>query len=172
MPDTPQPPHTDSSTGDPAHLVASSPSRIDSVALVKALFAIFALIGTIYGFHRYLDARIDARLNDRDVLERLAAEMRPSVLFNAEGSVLADLGAMRYLDEIHVKRAEPKSLLFVITIKPKAHLPIAPVLSVLGGYSGAATTRRGQGFDWVYEAHLIYLAEDPDGIRFRLDVLR
>lgn len=135
---------------------------------------VFAVIGGLLLLTKYIDYEIDIKVNDSAYIKKVSSTIRPSVIFDQKGSILADMGAMDYIDDIKInKRGE---LLLEIKVSPRKFLAMPPVLECLDG-SYAVDTKRGNKFDWIYELKGVqHPVTDKSAIisneRFRLEVLR
>ena len=142
--------------------------------VLSATGAIVVLVGAYHGYLFHIDYRIEKRLHDAEFLKEISYTLRPSVVFDQKNTILADMGAMQYIDEITVETEgrEPTKII----VAPKVFLGIAPLLECLDGEFGI-TKSRGKKFVWVYEL------ESSGSIRpvssgritnhrFRIEVLR
>ena len=138
--------------------------------------AVVVILGAVYGIPAFIDARINKIVQGDDYVRRIAKEVRPSVIFDSHGSILANQGAMEYLDNIEVITNKPSGLLLAfpekIIVKPKQFLAQAPLLTLIdSGPAVVDRVERGEKFDWVYTF------DDTEGMgrgyyRFRLEVFR
>lgn len=153
----------------------SDKQPISAITVVKSFFALLAIFGTLYGIDSYVGHKIDSRINDADFIARVASEVQPALIFDSQGSVLTDLGASEYIDNIVVTKKDSKESpagFYEIVVKPKHHLRNAPILSVLGGFTIGYDSRRGGMHNWIYDVELCYVVGKWEDIRFRLDVVK
>jgi len=151
-------------------------------AVLTSLSLIFGLGIAAYNL---VDTRIEQAVNNEQFIRKVAANIRPYVIFDVNESILVDGGAMQYLEQIRVeitgetwKNAKPEKKdvynLEIIVI-PKSYLAHAPLIEPLSGlrdiiiYDGERST----GYQWTYEV----LIRPPYGgdintQKFRLEVLR
>jgi hypothetical protein len=151
-------------------------------AVLTSLSLIFGLGIAVYNL---VDTRIEQAVNNEQFIRKVAANIRPYVIFDVNESILVDGGAMQYLEQIRVeitgetwKNAKPEKKdvynLEIIVI-PKSYLAHAPLIEPLSGlrdiiiYDGERST----GYQWTYEV----LIRPPYGgdintQKFRLEVLR
>ena len=145
------------------------------------LRAIYALVGTViflfvsyHGLNNYIDRRIDNKINNSDFLHELARHVRPSLVFNDNGSIIADMGAVQYIIDIKVSKGDKNSILIIIS--PNEYLGVEPILESLDAeYSIHA--KRGPKFDWIFNLYAIQQlvmesSPDRDNERFRLELIR
>jgi hypothetical protein len=143
---------------------------IGSVALIGALATV---LGGLYAVHSYIDARIRSNIEDPAFIRQLSRSLRPSVIFDERGSILTDLGAMRYLRDIQV---QPQKAGITIVVSPLEHLGAEPVLEALDG-DFVVRSERGHKFDWIFRLYPVpsLLVEDVprrERLRFRLELIR
>ncbi len=147
-------------------------------ATTKAIIGTFLTLGTvvavIMGFDAYLDHKIDAKMSDPVFIREVASHVRPALIFDSNGSILADLGAMQYLDKITVNFPDIESKPGEIVLKPKVLPTYPPDISGIGGIQISPVARRGPGFTWYYKVDEILMMKEkmPRPFRFRLEVIR
>jgi hypothetical protein len=153
------------------------------VDVMKVLTAIFALIvsaatifGLYHGLNQYIDARIYAKMSNPSFLKELSRSIRPSVVFDEKQSIVADIGAMTYLEKIVIKKGDNDTLKIFVT--PKEYIGIEPVLEALDS-AYAIQAERGSGYDWIFQLNSMNLVRqegpNPDETRpqrFRLELIR
>lgn len=143
------------------------------VIYVLAGIAVFLFV-SYHGFNSYIDWRIDNRIKNSDFLHQLARHVRPSLVFDDNGSIIADMGAIQYISDIKVSKGDKNSVLIIIS--PNEYLGVEPVLEALDAeYSIHA--KRGQKFDWIFNLYPIQqlvmeLSPERDNERFRLEIIR
>ncbi len=137
--------------------------------------AVVVLFATYHGCNAYLDSRIESRITDPAFMQELAGNVRPSVLFDDKGGVLADLGAMKFIDRIEVSRGADE--VWTITISPSEFLGIEPILEGVDSQF-VIRAERGNKNDWVYQLHRVHplivstLPPQRKNLRFRLEIVR
>lgn len=158
------------------------PKNRDSIfGIVGVLVAIASLYLSIYiQVSSSVDKRIDAKINNPEYIQKVAAEVRPSIVFNDEGKILHDSGGLKYIDSnIIFERANaPKSKKnnFKINITSKIYLKSQPLLeSIDQSYNIKAN--RGKGLKWifnVYDVGITFGGSKRGGLqnRFRLEVIK
>lgn len=142
--------------------------------IVIALFAIVGFVGVLLGINTYLDRKIESRVSDPEFIRTIAAQVRPAVIFDSNGSILADLGAMQYFDEILVNLPLVHGKPGAIVLKPKILLTFPPEITGMGGAQIYPAARRGAGLTWRYEIDDVILmkGEVPKPYQFRLEVIK
>ena len=60
------------------------------------------VVAVLWGSMTFIDHRVKSYTNNEEFIRQVAQNVRPSLIFNGEGSILADQGAQRYVDE-HIK---------------------------------------------------------------------
>ena len=147
-------------------------SNYSYIEIIKAVFGILLIFGSLYGIYSYVDWRIDRKINSPAFIHKIASNVRPSVVFNSEESIEIDLGAMQLIENIKVTPSEESRFPKTITVSPNQYLAHAPFLSSLDKVEFHMQIERGKKYDWVY--HLV-LSSHPDYInktRFRLEILQ
>jgi hypothetical protein len=145
------------------------------------LKVIYTVVGSIvflfaayHGLNSYLDARIETRINNADFLKRLARSVRPSLVFDKTGSVVADMGAAPFIDKISVSHGAGDT--FEIVVSPFEYLGVEPVLEALDD-EYVIQAQRGKKFDWIFRLHgiqklVMQSSPQRDRQRFRLELIR
>jgi hypothetical protein len=128
-----------------------------------------------------IDSAVERKLSDPVILRKIAAEARPTLIFDVNESILADLGAEQFIKNISVtrKKEEPSAPEF-IDIDFTVNLPIAPLLTPLQNDAVVITPHRRKGNAWRYRLDymtLLALAGPTDEANritktFRLELLR
>ena len=116
--------------------------------VLKFVIAGISIIGSIYGFAKFIDSRISKKLGDAEFVRGIAQILRPYAIFNERGEVVVDRGAMSFIEDIEITMDGqlPKE----ITLKLKEHKATAPVLLPLDNDMCTIKERRGKKFDWIY----------------------
>ncbi len=115
--------------------IITTKSTLVTIATIVGLFISFIAL------QAYIDSRIQKQIEDPAFLKKLGTEIRPSVIFNSLGSILADEGAMEYIDEITVTRnSDVKFTAKSITVRPKSFLAQAPILTSIDQNNYAITS--------------------------------
>ncbi len=99
-------------------LVLNNVGTIFAVGLTVA-----AIVGVIFGVKAYVERLVDKRLDSPETIDRLSKLIRPTVIFDNKGTILADLGAMEYIESIGVSGNEeqpllPKTTYYVLSQNP------------------------------------------------------
>jgi len=144
-------------------------------AVMAIVAAFIVIIGAYHGLNVFVDNKISVNMSNPVFLRELARSVRPSVVFDERGSILADLGASNLIKEIKVTKEQKETLTLTITVTPCEYLGIEPVLEALDGYY-AIRAERGSKYDWVFHLTDIGVTyEAPEEMRpqrFRLDIIR
>jgi len=107
------------------------------------------------------------------MIDKLVRVIRPSLLFNNKGAILADLGGLEYVDSIKLGYAKDVPQLPTrIEVKCKKFLALSPLLTSIDNYSFVETAERGEGLAWVFNLEPTSYTSDVDKFRFRLEILR
>lgn len=97
--------------------------------ILNVTLAVFTVFGTIYGVYNYIDWRIDQKINTTKFIEKIASNVRPSVIFDSQESIEIDMGAMQHIENIKVTLSNDSRFPKEITISPKRYLAHAPFLT-------------------------------------------
>jgi hypothetical protein len=84
---------------------------------------------------------------DETFLTTLAARVRPVCIFDSDGAIEADLGAMEYIEDIHVI-PNPQIYSFEVVVKAKRHLAYAPLVTGLDLDLHPQVATRGKLHTW------------------------
>lgn len=149
-----------------------SESKYTWLNVVKGIFAVIVMFGAAFTLINFIDWRVDIRINDSEYIEKVASQIRPGLVFNSRGTILYDLGGLKYIEDIEVVPSggdwvAPKQII----IKPKAFLSQAPILTALDSVFIKVTPRRGTGIEWVYDIEQSGQLGGHDIMRFRLEIV-
>ena len=125
-----------------------SRGRGQSIDRPLGLLATILALSTAY--LAILEWRVDQKLKDPAFLKEVAHRVRPALVFNAEGTVIADSGALQFLEESpKVELAKPNEGFRVaeITLKPKTAIS-EPILESLDISNVSVLAKRGTGLTW------------------------
>jgi hypothetical protein len=129
---------------------------------VEVVVVIAALIAIPLGIRTWVESKIDnaveakmrSVLSDETILRKIAAQSRPSLIFNGNGSILFDMGAVQYLKPDDVRIVE--HINDQGTIMPtKLHIgfvrtvSFAPLVTPLHD-AATLTASHGKGLDWEF----------------------
>jgi hypothetical protein len=141
-----------------------------SKALSEWIAPLAALAGLFWG----LDWLIERKLSSEDTLRRIAEHARPSLIFNANESIVADMGALPFVDpkDIRVTKHGPEGLPSHIHIGFVHACRTPPILTPLLDVVDIAT-ERGKGLDWEFDLAWSQFREGKPvaDIRFRLEIV-
>jgi hypothetical protein len=142
--------------------------------ILGVVMSIVTLVAAYHGLNSYIDSRIGSKIHNADFLKKLARSVRPSLVFDEKGSILADMGALPFVTNISVSKSPQDSL--IITVSPVEYLGMEPVLEALDD-EYTIRAERGQKFDWIFHlAGIEMLVTDSspkrDRGRFRLEIIR
>jgi hypothetical protein len=77
---------------------------MDVAQLVGVAGTIATIVAAIYGVIRFIDWRIERKIHEEPFLRKISASLGPLVLFDENGSILLDQGAMDVIGKIEVLR--------------------------------------------------------------------
>jgi hypothetical protein len=152
-----------------------NPFSFDGLVHVsKVTAAAITVVATIAGLFWGLDWLIGRKLSSPDVLHKIAEYSRPSLIFNAKEHVVADSGALPYIDpkDIKVTRLTDAGLpghIHIGFVRACRTPPIlTPILDVV-----EIRTASGKGLDWEFDLDWSqWRPGKPDAdIHFRLEIV-
>ena len=145
---------------------------INASEILKAIAYIGGLVGAIYGFKRYVESLVTKKLESHETIDKVSRLIRPSVIFDNKGIILADLGAMEYVKSIDLSYDDKEPELPVtVEIKCKQFLALPPLLTSLDNYSYQEKATRDKELSWVFELEPMSYVSDAANFRFRLEIL-
>ncbi len=134
-----------------------------------SLSAILAIVAAFIVLHVYIERRVDSKMDDPVFLRKIASHVSPSIVFDSNGSILADMGGMQYIEDIHVTSGGIVPEKVVVT--PKSHMAHAPIIYTIDPISVLITAKRGTLLDWVYTFQLSESLTPMQPARFRLEII-
>jgi hypothetical protein len=146
--------------------------------VLKILYVGVFLLGCYSTLQVWIDARVRAVVGSDDYVRRIAFQVRPSVIFDSNGAILIDQGAMEDIENIEVvPRADGQGVLknfpLKIIVHPKKYLAHAPLLSCIGPVLVVIEPVRGKKFDWEYPlGNEVSSWVELPSYKFRLELLR
>ena len=143
--------------------------------ILVVVVALITLVGGFRGLEWFVDQRVQEAITDEAFVREVASHVRPYVIFDKDGTIHADMGAMQYLDDIRVELLpfEQGEQTMRITIVPKEHLAYTPILDPIGAYEVTMTSSRGERHNFIYElVFVMWHGDEKERARFRLEILR
>ncbi len=122
-----------------------------------------------------MDISRKAKKDINDTVKLVREQLRPAVIFDKNGNIISNLGAMTYISKISVVKGKNNAISKII-VSCSELLQKAPMLEALdGGYYVAS--ERGKNNDWIFKFVSIeyYVAPEPPKSprdRFRLEILQ
>jgi len=147
--------------------------KITGWTIFKGFLWILGAVGVLYAFHLHIKQVVQDYPNSPEFMRKVASQVRPSVIFDGKGSVVADLGAMQYIAEIKVQIGKDPTYPEKIIVTPTKHLPQAPLLQVVDENSFHIKAERGMKYDWVYTLRgIVMLGLSDKPALFRLEIIQ
>lgn len=142
-------------------------------SILSAIAALVAIILFVNWLNNHIDERVTQQTSSDEFINKLSENIKPYVLFNQNGTILYDGGAMKYIDSIKLDTTGSGTDVFVmkVTIKPKQFMKIVPFLECIDYPEHTFRSKRGNGFDIIYNLINANVA-GLDEIRFRLEILK
>ena len=136
------------------------------VFIVTTAFALYTLIDGL------IEKNIGKKLNDEVVLRRIAAQSRPSLVFNAKEAIITDMGAAQFLNDIRITQRTKDGWPLVVEIDFKRKFTIPPILTALYD-SVQITSEPSRLFAWRFQIHWSVepLTKDDTDRLYRLELL-
>jgi hypothetical protein len=132
------------------------------------------IIGIVFAIMAWIDFDIGRRLGDETTLRKIAAHSRPSLIFDAKESVIADMGALQYIDpkDIHIIKRTTEGWPQRIHVGFARSLSIPPILTSLYD-SAQIRAERGKGLDWEFEISWSVepMSKDDKDRLYRLEII-
>ena len=148
--------------------------------IIVAIGVIFGIIVSFLYFEDRIVTRIIEKLKTPEVTKQIALLIRPSVIFDQNGTITHNSGGAQFIKDIKVELSspeksslrEPQKILIFLT----EHLNVAPILECLN-YSFFTDCKRINKSDWQCElsSHDYIIskrAEFAGEWRFRLEIIR
>jgi len=141
--------------------------------IVAVLGGVALVVSSIYGFSVYVRTQVRNILEDDKFIKEIATRVRPSVIFDEKGSILANQGAMQYLDSIKVTvetHRDRANMPVRIVVSPKQLLSYPPIIESLNFNSFVISEKRGEQYNWIYTMQQLNFGETE--YRFRLEIVK
>jgi len=153
--------------------------EISDAWAVTAGITLIVTIGTIFlRGRKYVEDRVAAALEDESVINRIAARVKPDLIFDSTESILVDRGASRLLIDSGIKVTfgtpfQTRQLPGEIRINFNRHLAIAPLLTALNPDAVSITAKPGRHFEWIFMIEYTMGGDYGDDYkhRYRLEIL-
>ena len=139
--------------------------------IVKAFFAILAMIMVMTGFNAYIDHRIETTIKNPEYLRKIASHVRLAIIFNSNGSIINDQGGMQYIEKIEITPRTNSHIPIKIILTPKQVLKSAPILTAVDPAMFDTKTERGKNSNWVYTLEIKGSNFPMESCRFRLEII-
>ncbi len=147
-------------------------TKFSFINILKVIGTVIGSLVIIFGVYSYIDLRIDQKISNPAFIEKIASNVRPSVIFDSQESIEIDMGAMQFIENIKVTPSGDSRFPKEITISPKKYLAHAPFLSSLDEVVFQTKVARGKKYDWVYQLTVISYNDRVKKSRFRLEILK
>jgi len=110
-------------------------------------------------------------LSNPATLAAIATQVRPAIIFDSKGRILADQGGLQHIATIEVLPGDgsvPKQII----VRPRHFLTVAPLLESLDEAGLNVSADRGKGIEWRLSLSAGGFVESGAvNPRFRLEVL-
>jgi hypothetical protein len=142
-------------------------------SLIKNISLIFTAIGLIVTLIYFIDFMVERKVSSVEFLNQVASRIRPSLIFDGNGSILADMGAGKVIRKIEIKNDEVLTNNYNIVITPIEHLNYPPIIESIDTFVYQQSSKRGTGNTWVY--YLKNISSPSQKIstpKFRLEIIK
>lgn len=125
----------------------------------------------------YLYGLVDKRINEPEYIQRISEQIRPFVILNWDGVVLADGGALKYIDSLSILDKSPWGNCFLprkILIKPKEFMQNEPIVQCLSPEALSIRIKRIPTISWlvIIDEPIVGPMVDSCDMRFRIELIR
>ena len=135
-------------------------------------------IGTAFlRARKFIEDRVQESLSRDEVIQRIALLVKPDMVFDEHGAVIADRGACAFIQErgIQIKRESEiwGPVPSEIRIAFSKHVKAPPLLTSLNPEGVFIRAKRGAGYDWIFELTYAMTHDDErESTRhYRLEIL-
>ena len=144
---------------------AEKPHLGDLKKWIEMAAVILGLIGAALAGKAYIDDTIDKtvakKLSDETILRRIAAQSRPSLIFDGNESIISDLGASQFIKELQITKWSGQGWPELVHIDFTRHFATAPMMTPMYD-TVAIIPKRAKGFGWDFEIGTIIEITDKD----------
>jgi hypothetical protein len=138
-----------------------------------AVGLISALIAALYGVNSYIDNRIKKKITEPEFIREVVSVFRPALIFDNHERILADQGALKFIQTVKVVSQGEDAVPSEIIVTPKEFLAVAPLLESLDIDETDIEAERGEGLNWIFKLNVQkVIMGNVQTVRFRLEVLR
>jgi len=156
---------------------ASMAAWTTKLKLLASPYAFITIVwGLAAGYFWLVEWRVRSIIKHPDFVAEVARQTSPSIVFDTEGRILADKGALRYLEKVPEVRGGTNGII-IITVHPKVFIAAEPILQALDESEVAVTAKRTTGTKWeiTVRPRMFLLSADaqPGGLapaRYRLEL--
>ena len=139
---------------------------------------VFGLIAVPLAIKTWLEGEVEKSvektLKDEATLRKIAAQSRPSLIFNMKAQIVSDMGALQYVDpkDIRITNPQGEGWPMLIHVGFIRHVSNPPILTALYD-STAIKAERGKGLDWEFTITFMIgtvIPDDKDRL-YRLEIV-
>lgn len=131
--------------------------------ILKVIGILAGIFAVIYIVDAYIDKKIDRAIASPAYLKRVAAQVRPSVIFTSAERIVADMGGLARIDSLRVVAAD-NGLPERIVVVTKEWNGLAPILTGGDETIYEIYERQEAGNRWEYDVRAImYQSVAPGG---------
>jgi hypothetical protein len=141
---------------------------------ITTCITILTLIVTLFALQYYLDYLVNKKVHEENFIDNVASRVRPFVIFDQNGSILAEKGARKFINQIEVERSKKGGIPTRIKVDFTQAFGVVPILECLDDRF-VITHKRGKMYEVDYDLGPIAeitLRNSISNWRFRLEVVR
>jgi len=144
-------------------------------SILKTCATVLAVILTLFAIQQYIGYLVDKKVHEENFIDNIASRVRPFVIFDQNGSILAEKGARKFIDKIEVERNKKDGVPISVKVAFTKAFGVVPVLECLDDIF-VITYRRGTMYEIIYGLgrvnFLTFHGATISNWRFRLEIVR
>lgn len=141
--------------------------------VLENMALVFGVVGGIWAMIAFIEWRVEKHLKDPAIVTQIASRVRPSIIFDSEGIILADQGGLDYVEAetLTVTVANPGPL-YTIALRSKRFLDNPPLLECLDPVLLDIDVKRGTGLAWDIRCTMLSgMTRRRNETTFRLEII-
>lgn len=143
-----------------------------SAEIIAFITMLASIVIVIYGLIKFIQYTVDQKLEHPDTIKKITGLIRPIVIFNSKEIILADQGAMGYIESLAIKLDEednhtPEQII----INFNKHIQLEPILESADMFNFEIEAVKGTNKQWIFNLSPIMTCGEISSYRFRLEIL-
>jgi len=131
-----------------------------------------SVVGSVLLVIGIIELRVDQKINNPKFLLELSTKVRPALIFDANETIHADMGAGTLIKSIKVTKPNPKEDRYIVTVTPFKHLSYPPLIESVTDIRFMVESERGKGNEFIYDLKQIRCNNCDATPRFKLEILK